>query len=249
MIVLFIVCILLICLVLDYTFCMIYCSYKKKKSSFQGLKTMQHVREAESKEASVIEKKEKTKGKKIVRGLKSKIFRFADGFLRVMLLLTAYIPFHCVRRFLYKTVFKVSMAENSVIYYGAEIRSPWNLYIDEGAIIGDKAILDARKGIYIGKNVNISTGVWIWTYQHDVQSESFAGEGASVFVMDRAWLSCRSIILPGVIVGEGSVIAAGGVCTKSTEPYKILSGVPCKVIGERNEELNYKFQGDHMLFL
>lgn len=248
MIVFFIVCILLICLVLDYTFCMIYCSYQKRKSSFQGLQSIQHVQEAGRKETNGTEK-EKPKSNGIMCGLKSKIFRFADGFLRVMLLITAYIPFHCVRRFLYTTVFKVSMAKNAVLYYGAEIRAPWNLYIDEGAIIGDKAILDARKGIYIGKNVNISTGVWIWTYQHDVQSESFAGEGASVFIMDRAWLSCRSIILPGVIVGEGSVIAAGGVCTKSTEAYKILGGVPCKVIGDRNEGLEYNFQGEHMLFL
>lgn len=123
------------------------------------------------------------------------------------------------------------------------------MYIDDGAIVGDKCILDARNGIHIGKNVNMSTGVWIWTMQHDVNSENFASEGAPVSIGDRAWVSCRTVILPGVNIAEGSVVAAGAVCTKDTAPYKIYGGVPCKQIGDRNINLNYNFNGKPLLFI
>lgn len=79
-----------------------------------------------------------------------------------------------MRNFLYRNIFRVHIGKNAVIYYGAEIRSPWNLHIGEGSVIGDRAILDARNGIYIGENVNLSSGVWIWTLQHNVNDPYFA---------------------------------------------------------------------------
>lgn len=137
------------------------------------------------------------------------LYRISDNVIRVMLFITSYIPSHHIRNFLYRHIFMVSLGKKVVMYYGAEIRAPWNLYIDDGAIIGDKAILDARRGIYIGKNVNLSTGVWIWTLQHKVNSPSFETEGAPVYVEDSAWISCRATVLPGVTIARG-----GGDCSK-----------------------------------
>ena len=79
-----------------------------------------------------------------------------------------------------------------VIYYGAEIRAPWNIHIGEGTVIGDKAILDGRSGIKIGKNVNFSTGVWIWTNQHKVNDISFGIEGKPVIIEDRLYRFCNN---------------------------------------------------------
>lgn len=156
-----------------------------------------------------------------------------------------------VRNFLYRNIFRVHIGKNAVIYYGAEIRSPWNLHIGEGSVIGDRAILDARNGIYIGENVNLSSGVWIWTLQHNVNDPYFAtnNEGKCVKIGDRAWLSCRSVILPGVTIGEGCVIAASAVAAKSTEAFSIYGGVPCKKIADRNPNLEYRFNGSHLHFL
>jgi len=152
---------------------------------------------------------------------------------------------------LYRKVFKMNLGDKVVIHYGTEIRAPWNISIGEGTIIGDKAILDGRSGIVIGKNVNFSTGAWLWTLQHDVNDPTFSteGQGLPIVIEDRAWISCRTVILPGVIIGEGSVVAAGGVVTKNTEPYSINGGVPCKKIGERNRNLEYAFDGSHAHFV
>ena len=48
------------------------------------------------------------------------------------------------------------------------------------------------------------------------------------------------IVLQGVKIGKGSVVAAGAVVTKDIEPYSIVAGVPAKVIGKRNADLDYK---------
>ena len=55
----------------------------------------------------------------------------------------------------------------------------------------------------------------------------------TVIIEDDCWIAANSIILAGVTIGKGSVIAAGSVVTKSIPPYSIAAGVPAKVIGSR----------------
>jgi len=100
--------------------------------------------------------------------------------------------------------------------------------------------LDARRGLVIGNYVNFSSEVMIWTLQHDHNSPTFADKGGKVVIGDRAWISCRAIILPGVTIGEGAVVAAGAVVTKDVAPYTIVGGIPAKEIGKRNRDLTYE---------
>ena len=139
----------------------------------------------------------------------------------------------------------------AVIYFGAEIREPYKLKIGEGSIIGDRAVLDARNGISIGANVNLSTEVHIWTEQHDHRDPDFkcnSDDSFRVVIEDRAWLGPRTTILHGVTIGEGAVVAAGAVVTKDVAPYTIVGGVPAKKIGERTHDLRYEFSGDYIPF-
>jgi acetyltransferase-like isoleucine patch superfamily enzyme len=184
----------------------------------------------------------------IVKAFLSRIYQ---GFFRLLLLIVCNFPSHSIRKFFWKFIFCVDIKKNATIYYGAEIRSPFNLHIGEGSIIGDKAILDARYGIWIGNHVNFSTGVWIWTAQHDYQSSTFAMDfkNNGVKIGDRAWIGPRVTILPNVTIGEGAIVAAGSVVNKDVEPFTLVGGVPAKKIGERNKELKYEFVGDHLHFL
>lgn len=100
-------------------------------------------------------------------------------------------------------------------------------------------MLDARNGITIGNNVSLSMGVWIWTMEHDPQDSYYQAKGGPVVIEDYAWISCRVVILPGVTIGQGAVVAAGAVVTKDVPPYEIVGGVPAKVIGERTKDLRY----------
>ena len=182
----------------------------------------------------------------------SVIMSAADSFTFLLFKVVGFLPCHWVRNLFYRYIFWMTIGEKVVIYYGLEARAPWSIKIGNGSIIGDKVILDARHGIEIGENVNVSTGVWIWTLQHDIHSPTFTSEGtgAKITIGNRAWVSSRSTLLPGSDVAEGVVVAAGALLTKKIEePYTLWGGIPAKKIGERNHNLTYDFDGAHRWFL
>lgn len=164
----------------------------------------------------------------------------------------SFFPSMHVRMFFYRWIYGMSLGKNVVIYKGAEFRNPEGLYVGEGSIIGDDAVLDARVGIKIGSFVNFSTGVHIWTLQHDYRDPDFRctpEHSGPVKIGDRVWIGPRVTILHSVVVGEGAVIAAGAVVTKDVPPYTVVGGIPAKKIGDRPRNIHYKFNGSHRNFL
>ena len=156
-----------------------------------------------------------------------------NGYLRYFIFKVGYIPSHLIRNFIYRKVLLVNMAEYAIIYYGSEIRAPYNLKIGKGSIIGDKSILDARNGIEIGENVNFSSNVHIWTEQHDHRDPYFdynSGATFKVTIGNRVWIGENVAILPGVKIGRGAIIGANSVVTKNIPAYSIAVGVPAKCI-------------------
>ena len=173
---------------------------------------------------------------------------FVIGLWMMLLKVNGHIPSHFLRRIGYMCL-GFRFPRSTTVYSGQEIRKPNNIEIAENTIIGHSCILDGRQGISIGNNVNLSTGVWIWTLQHDPQDPFFGTKGGQVVVEDYVWLSCRTVILPGVKVGEGAVVAAGAVVSKDVEPWSIVGGIPAKKIGERNKNMKYKLGADGIPFI
>ncbi len=178
------------------------------------------------------------------RSLVATLRWWKSGWCFYGIVLIGKLPGHSVRRAFYSWLFGFSFPSTSVIYGGAEIRNCRALKIGGNTVIGHHAILDARRGIELGRNVNLSSGVWIWTEQHDPQDPDFAIVGGKVVIEDYAWISCRAVILPGVRIGTGCVVAAGAVVAKDMPPWSIVGGVPAAVIGERNRDLRYKLGGE-----
>lgn len=178
------------------------------------------------------------------------IQNYIDGWIRYNIILLGRFPCHWYRNLLLKRVFRMNLGKDIVIYGGFEIRSPWNIYIGDGTIIGDNSILDGRNEIMIGKNVNFSTGVWIWTEQHDYNHPLFApnNKGGKVVIGERTWISSRVSVLPNIEIAEGCVVGTGAVVTHNCEAFGLYVGIPAKKIGERNKNLTYSFNGDHMPF-
>ena len=81
-----------------------------------------------------------------------KIFR--KGWQRYMLYQVGLIPSHHIRRFVYKAL-GAEIGKNVVFHFRTEVRCPHRLKIGDGTIIGDNALLAARRGLTIGKNVNL----------------------------------------------------------------------------------------------
>ena len=169
--------------------------------------------------------------------------KYINGFMFLLLLMVRHIPSHTIRNGVYRMM-GLKLGKGSTIYGGAEIRSPREIIIGRNTIIGHNAILDGRGGLEIGDNVNFSTGVWVWTSQHDKNDPLFRDVKGKVVIEDYAWVSCRTIILPNTRIGRGAVVCAGAVATKDVEPYSIVAGVPARKIGERNSDLRYAFNSE-----
>jgi acetyltransferase-like isoleucine patch superfamily enzyme len=168
-----------------------------------------------------------------------KLNRPINGVLFLLLHVLMNVPSQFLRHWVL-VFFGMKIDWSSIIYMSCEIRGPYNIEVGKNTTIGHKTVLDGRGGLKIGDSVNISSEVMIWTAQHDVQSQDFAPVKGSVIVEDFAWLCSRCIVLPGVTIGKGAVVAAGAVVTKSVEPYTVVAGVPAKYVGKRNEQLNYE---------
>jgi acetyltransferase-like isoleucine patch superfamily enzyme len=132
----------------------------------------------------------------------------------------------------------------SIVYSGAEIYLPHGITIGDHSIIGSRAVLDGRRGLSIGNNVNMSSEVMIFTLQHDYNDPIFSAVGESVTIEDHVWIGPRAIILPGVTIGEGAVVWAGAVVTKNVEAYTLVGWVPAKKIASRNKNINYLLNTD-----
>lgn len=121
------------------------------------------------------------------------------------------------------------------------LRNPVQIFIGARSVINMNCILDARGGaLGIGHDVDIGPCTHIWTLEHDPSSPVHGTKGGRVTIEDHVWIASRVTILPGVTVHRGAVVACGSVVTKDVPAMAIVAGVPAKVIGQRQNSLEYK---------
>jgi len=122
-------------------------------------------------------------------------------------------------------------AENCQFYSGVRIEIGQNgsVSIGNGTYINRNTLLVCESEIKIGVNCKISWDVIIMDSDlHPLNSDTTINK--PVHIQDKAWIGCRCIILKGVTIGEGAVIAAGSIVTKDVPPYTIYGGNPAKFI-------------------
>jgi maltose O-acetyltransferase len=169
--------------------------------------------------------------------------RFYNWILDFELLLITWaglVPSHSFRLMFYRLA-GIKIAKGSRIHIGARFFYTENISIGQGSILGDNIFLDGRGELIIGDHVDIASGVMILNSEHDINSEDFHATIGEVIIGDYVFIGPRAIILPGVKIGKGAVVAAGAIVTKDVEEFKIVGGVPAQVIGERkNKDPHYK---------
>ncbi len=181
---------------------------------------------------------------KVLRRLSTIYLEFITGFLWWIV---GNIPFHCIRKCFYK-LFGMKIGRGSTIHMMARIYDPRYIRIGNDTIIGEKATLDGRRQLpnsngelIIGNHTDIASEVMFWTSQHDIHDPNFKAIEKKIIVGDYVFIGPRSIILPGVTIGNGAIIAAGSIVTKNVSPFTIVAGTPAQKIGDRkNTNPNYK---------
>ena len=121
--------------------------------------------------------------------------------------------------------------------YGAyiEIVNGGKLTIGQGACNVNLTIMCAKSvtignGVRIGRNVSIRD----WNGPYVILTDTYVNH-APVVIGDHCWLCTGCTIMPGVTIGEGSVVATNAVVTKDVPPHSLVAGMPAKVIKENIE--------------
>jgi acetyltransferase-like isoleucine patch superfamily enzyme len=169
-----------------------------------------------------------------------RILAVIQEFESLLLRWFGHVPSHHFRRFFYR-VAGMHIGKGSSIQMGATFYLPRKIRIGKDTIVGERCVLDGRESLTIGDHVDIATEVMIYNCQHDIHDEDFKAVSAPVNIGDYVFIGPRAIILPGVNIGKGAVVAAGAIVTKDVPEFSIVGGVPAKEIGERkNKEPHYR---------
>lgn len=137
---------------------------------------------------------------------------------------------------------------------GTVFYAPNSMTIGENVYIGKYCSLETD--IEIGNDVLIGNNVGlIGKYDHDYSclgksikdspwigdsNYQFKGKGLKILIENDVWIGYGSVVVSGVHIGRGSIIAAGSVVLKDVEPYTIVAGNPATVISKRFDEEQIK---------
>ncbi len=155
-------------------------------------------------------------------------------------------PLHVLRQ-MYLRAWLGRVGEGTVVQMGCRFLQGRKIQLGARNMINFGTLLDGRRyPIVTGDDVSIGPDAAILTLGHDPQSAEFADRGGPVTIGSRVWIGYRAVVLPGVTIGEGAVVAAGAVVTHDVAPYAIVAGSPARAIGERSRDLTYQLR--HQIF-
>lgn len=164
---------------------------------------------------------------------------FSFYFIRHILSLFAYYIVNYVVGFK-----KVTVGKNTKLHPTVILRQAERITIGHNCLINHNNVFQAGKKvgrIVIGNYVHTGANVMFFAFNHestrlDVPTILQNYDDGDIIIEDDVWIGAGSIILPGVNIGKGSIIAAGSVVNKDVPPYSITGGIPAKVIKSRNNE-------------
>ncbi|HDZ43777.1 hypothetical protein LCGC14_0239280 [marine sediment metagenome] len=126
--------------------------------------------------------------------------------------------------------------------------------IGDWVYIGPGARMSGSGGLSIGSNIAIGPDVTIFTSSHRYDGGDWIPFGPEVDkrpvrIEDHVWIGGRAVILPGVTIGEGAVVAAGAVVTKDVPPSAVVAGNPAAVIKQRDVAMFNDLRDQQRLWL
>lgn len=109
--------------------------------------------------------------------------------------------------------------------FGENITFGKHVFLNAGCRFQDQG------GIIIGEGCLIGHGVMLATLNHDLNPQTRADLHPSpIHIGNNVWIGANATVLPGVMIGDGAIVAAGAVVTKNVEANTVVGGIPAKII-------------------
>jgi len=141
-------------------------------------------------------------------------------------------PLHKWRSFILN-LFGAKIGRGVRIYPNVKVWAPWNLEIGNYSAIANDVIVYNQGKISIGEKTIISQGCHLCAGTHDYTLKSFPLITKPIEIGSDVWIAADSFIHPGISIGNGSVVGARSVVTKSMPEWMVCAGNPCKPLKSR----------------
>lgn len=131
------------------------------------------------------------------------------------------------------------IGSGNTYYPSVWINSGRRLTVGDHVDFATGCIVTTDGGVTIGDRVLIGYGAKIISRNHAVPDDQRPIYGAGhvskpVSIENDVWIGTQAVVLPGVSIGEGAIIAAGAIVTKSVPPFAIVAGIPARIVQMRS---------------
>ena len=148
------------------------------------------------------------------------------------------VHMYCTKRKLKKCGSNVYFAKNTIM------NVPERIEIMDDVWIQGNCQLNGGGGIQIGQGTIFSHDVQLLTQNHNYNSDDLRyipyderNIDKPIIIGKYVWIGARATILPGVTIGDGAVVGACSVVTKSIPSCAVVAGNPAAIIKYRNEDV------------
>lgn len=124
------------------------------------------------------------------------------------------------------------------VHFGKEVYANFNLTLVDDA------------DIFVGDNVMFGPNVTVATAAHPIDPDlrrKQAQYNLSVHIGSNVWIGANAVVLPGISIGENSIIGAGSVVSKDIPPNVVAVGCPCRVLREINDDDRRFYNKRHLI--
>ena len=136
-------------------------------------------------------------------------------------------------RILLLKLFGARISWSANVYASARIWYPPNLEMRSRSTLGPGAICYCMAAIRIGDHAIVSQRAHLCAGTHDINSPTFQLFALPITIGDHAWIAAEAFVGPGIEVGEGAVLGARGVASRSLPAWTVSAGNPARFIRER----------------
>lgn len=141
-------------------------------------------------------------------------------------------PFFAWRRLLLR-LFGAQVGAHVHVYPSTRVTMPWNLAIGDWSALGEDVLVYNLGHVTIGSCVTVSLRAHLCGGTHDHTRADMPLLKLPIRIEGQAWVCADAFVGPGVIVGEGAVVAARAVAVREVEAWTIVAGNPAHEIGRR----------------
>ena len=141
--------------------------------------------------------------------------------------------------FIFRKIFRQNARVKWAVHHTSTIHCPENITLGKGVFPGDSpgVYINALNGVAVGDYTNIGPNVGIISANHNPVNNNVHDKTNAIKIGNYCWIGMGAMVLPGVVLGDFTVVGAGSVVTKSfIDGYCVIAGNPARLIKQLNIE-------------